>query len=205
MVNRSLLSHQKISLASHPKCWTAVFLHIQNVWTKVYLSTQNVLNKSFFFAPKMLNKGPPSHLNRLTSHPNWSTQVLLRIQDVWTKVLLHTQIVKQQSSFTYIKFEQEFSFTPKMWRTKVLLPPQMINKSFHRIQNVRTKVLINILTQTVNKSLPLHPNFFEQESCFASKLVNRSLPSHPKCLTTVFLHIQNVWTKVLFHVHNICN
>ena len=136
MVNRSLLSHQKISLASHPKCWTAVFLHIQNVWTKVYLSTQNVLNKSFFFAPKMLNKCPPSHLNRLTSHPNWSTQVLLRIQDVWTKVLLHTQIVKQQSSFTYIKFEQEFSFTPKMWRTKVLLPPQMINKSFHRIQNV---------------------------------------------------------------------
>ena len=146
-----------------------------------------MFEQKFYFTPKLLNNSLPSHtssLNKsLASHPK----------------------CEEQKSCFHPKWFTKASIASKMCRTKVLLPPQMINKSFHRIQNVRTKVLINILTQTVNKSLPLHLNFFEQESCFASKLVNRSLPSHPKCLTTVFLHIQNVWTKVLFHVHNICN
>ena len=135
------------------------------------------------------------------------TELLLHIQNVWTKVLFLNQN----------GLAKVFFCIPNVW-TKVLPCTQNVNNSLSLHPNVWTKVLLCLVPKMFEQNSSFTskflnkrscfacimleqkscftPTFLEQNACFAAskmlkqksfyifltKILNKSLASHPECL-----------------------
>ena len=87
--------------------------------------------------------------------------------NLWTKVLLYTQVFEQKSCFALQIFEHMSFFTPKMFEQKSCFAPKRFEWQF----------CFAFLAKILKKSLALHHN---------CKCLNKTLASHPKWCNKIF-------------------